>query len=79
MPPLSSRRRPPRKPPQEQVDLAQAVGMFRLGDAGAGGSAAVTRLKAEPAALPACAPARALSPARPAKAARSGADEWEEF
>ena len=68
---------------QEQaVDLAQAVGMFRLGDAGAAATpAAVTRLKAKPAAPArvAHAPARALSPARPAKAARSGADEWEEF
>jgi len=66
---------------QEQaVDLAQAVGMFRLGDAGASAaSAPVTRLKARPAAPAPRAPARALSPSKPVKAAKSGADEWEEF
>ena len=68
---------------QEQaVDLAQAVGMFRLGDAAASAAPApVTRLKARPAApAPAPrAPARALSPSKPVKAAKSGADEWEEF
>jgi methyl-accepting chemotaxis protein len=70
---------------QEQaVDLAQAVGMFRLGDtpAAAPASAPVARLKAKPAAPAPRAPARALSPARPVsavKAAKSGADEWEEF
>ncbi|WP_058051471.1 methyl-accepting chemotaxis protein [Janthinobacterium sp. Ant5-2-1] len=68
---------------QEQaVDLAQAVGMFRLGDAGpAAAHAPVTRLKAKPAASASAprAPARALSPAKPVKAAKSGADEWEEF
>ena len=66
---------------QEQaVDLAQAVGMFRLGDAPAAAAAPVTRLKARPApparVLPA---ARVVKPAGTAKAARSGADEWEEF
>ncbi len=66
---------------QEQaVDLAQAVGMFRLGDADpAAGPAPVTRLKAKPAAPAPRAPARALSAAKPVKAAKSGADEWEEF
>ena len=68
---------------QEQaVDLAQAVGMFRLGDAGpAAAPAPVTRFKAKPAVrAPAPrAPARALPPAKPVKAAKAGADEWEEF
>ena len=66
---------------QEQaVDLAQAVGMFRLGDAGpVAASAPVTRLKAKPAAAAPRAPARALAPVKPVKAAKSGADEWEEF
>ena len=66
---------------QEQaVDLAQAVGMFRLGDADpATVPAPVTRLKAKPAASVPRAPARALSAAKPVKAAKSGADEWEEF
>ena len=66
---------------QEQaVDLAQAVGMFRLGDADpAAAPAPVTRLKAKPAAPAPRAPARALSAAKPVKAAKSGADEWEEF
>ena len=69
---------------QEQaVDLAQAVGMFRLGDtpAAAPASAPVARLKAKPAvrALAPRAPVHAPSPAKPVKAAKSGADEWEEF
>jgi methyl-accepting chemotaxis protein len=64
---------------QEQaVDLAQAVGMFRLGDASAAPTP-VARLKARPAAPAPRAPARTLSPTKPVKAAQSGADEWEEF
>ena len=65
---------------QEQaVDLAQAVGMFRLGDAPVAAPAPVTRLKAKPVAPAPRAPARALPPARPVNVAKSGADEWEEF
>ncbi|MEG2032427.1 MAG: methyl-accepting chemotaxis protein [Janthinobacterium sp.] len=70
---------------QEQaVDLAQAVGMFRLGDAGpAAAPVPVARPQARPAAPAPRAPARALppslSPVKPVKAAKSGADEWEEF
>ncbi|MGK5081211.1 methyl-accepting chemotaxis protein [Janthinobacterium sp. HLX7-2] len=67
---------------QEQaVDLAQAVGMFRLGDASdaavAAATAPVARLQARPAA-----PVRALQSVKAVKAvkaAKSGADEWEEF
>ena len=54
--------------------------MFRLGDAGpAAAPAPVTRLKARPAAPAPRVAARALTPAKPLKAAKSCADEWEEF
>ena len=68
---------------QEQaVDLAQAVGMFRLGDAGVAPAApaAVARLQARAAApVRAPQPAKAPHPVKAIKAARAGADEWEEF
>ena len=69
---------------QEQaVDLAQAVGMFRLGDTVAD-SEPVRPVKARLAAAVAAprAPARALPAARatkPVKASKPAADEWEEF
>ena len=69
---------------QEQaVDLAQAVGMFRLGDTVAA-SAPAKPVKARPAVVaPATrAPAKILPAARasqPVKASKPAADEWEEF
>ncbi|MGK5023924.1 methyl-accepting chemotaxis protein [Janthinobacterium sp. RB2R34] len=69
---------------QEQaVDLAQAVGMFRLGDTVAA-SAPARPEKARPAAANAAPrPAPKALPAtrasKPAKAAKPAADEWEEF
>jgi len=69
---------------QEQaVDLAQAVGMFRLGDTVAA-SAPARPVNARPAVVaPATrAPAKVLPAARasqPVKASKPAADEWEEF
>jgi len=68
---------------QEQaVDLAQAVGMFRLGDTVA--TAAPARpVKTRPAVAAAAAapraPAKVLPASRPVKASKPAADEWEEF
>ena len=67
---------------QEQaVDLAQAVGMFRLGDAGVV-AAPASPLRARPvvaAATAARAPTKVLPASRPVKALKPAADEWEEF
>jgi methyl-accepting chemotaxis protein len=69
---------------QEQaVDLAQAVGMFRLGDTVAA-SAPARPVKARPAVVASAtrAPAKVLPAARasqPVKASKPAADEWEEF
>ncbi|OBV36879.1 methyl-accepting chemotaxis protein [Janthinobacterium psychrotolerans] len=70
---------------QEQaVDLAQAVGMFRLGDTVAA-SAPARPVKARTTGVPVAkprAPAKALPAARvtpPVKASKPAADEWEEF
>ena len=69
---------------QEQaVDLAQAVGMFRLGDTLAA-AAPARPVKARPAVAAAVAvgpraPAKVLPASRPVKASKPAADEWEEF
>ena len=70
---------------QEQaVDLAQAVGMFRLGDTVAA-SAPARPVQARPTAVPVAkprAPTKVLPAARvtqPVKASKPAADEWEEF